>query len=178
MGTFTVTEVAAVGHFYAIISPPGGSLLRRSFPTSRSLPIPGPGEYRSDSTEGITRGEDLPKPKIRCPSRNYRRRPGPGCGHRADRDRQVRRTLHDLGNPLTGRPCNLILIYSQHDCTGCRKYFNAAMTDLAEPGSHSTRRVIDGAVRWVIEDGLPDRAASWSLWRDHRVFVPYATIPN
>ena len=146
--------------------------------TSRSLPIPGPGEYRSDSTEGITRGEDLPKAKIRCPSRNYRRRPCPRCGHSADRDRQVRRTLHDPGNPLTGRPCNLILIYSQHDCTGCRKYFNAAMTDLAEPGSHSTRRVIDGAVRWVIEEGLPDRAASWSLWRDHRVFVPYATIPN
>ena len=90
----------------------------------------------------------------------------------------MRRTLHDLGNPLTGRPCNLILIYSQHYCTGCRKYFNAAMTDLAEPGSHSTRRVIDGAARWVIEDGLPDRAASSSLWRDHHVFVPYATIQN
>ena len=30
----------------------------------------------------------------------------------------------------------------------------------------------------VIEDGLPYRAASWSLWCDHRVFVPYATIQN
>jgi hypothetical protein len=28
------------------------------------------------------------------------------------------------------------------------------------------------------EDGLPYRSASWHLWRDHRVFVPYATIQN
>jgi hypothetical protein len=34
------------------------------------------------------------------------------------------------------------------------------------------------AVRLVIEDGLPYQAASWHLWRDHRVFVPYATIQN
>ena len=52
------------------------------------------------------------------------------------------------------------------------------MTDLAAPGSHYTKRVVDTAVRLVIEDGLPSRAASWSLWCDHRVFVPYATIQN
>ena len=67
----------------------------------------------------------------------------------------MRRTLHDLGNPLTGRPRELIVIYSQHCCTRCRKYFNADMTDLAAPGSHSTKRVVDTAVRLVIEDGLP-----------------------
>ena len=70
------------------------------------------------------------------------------------------------------------MIYSQHYCTRCRKYFNADMTDLADPGSHYTRRVIDAAVRLVIEDGLPYRTASWTLWREHRVFVPYATIQN
>ena len=109
--------------------------------------MPGPGEYRPDPTEGITRIEDLPKPKVRCQSRNYRRRPCPRCGHSAYRDRQFRRTLHDLGNPLTGRPCDRIVIYSQHYCTRCRKYFNADMTDLAAPGSHYTRRVVDTAVR-------------------------------
>ena len=140
--------------------------------------MPGPGEYRPDPSQGITRIEDLPKPKIRCQSRNYRRRPCPRCGQSAYCDRRVRRTLHDLGNPLTGRPRELIVIYSQHCCTRCRKYFNADMTDLAAPGSHSTKRVVDTAVRLVIEDGLPYRAASWSLWRDHRVFVPYATIQN
>ena len=34
------------------------------------------------------------------------------------------------------------------------------------------------AVRLVVEDGLPYRPASWHLWRDHRVFVPFATIQN
>ena len=74
--------------------------------------MPGPGEYRPDPSQGITRIEDLPKPKIRCQSRNYRRRPCPRCGQSAYRDRRVRRTLHDLGNPLTGRPRELIVIYS------------------------------------------------------------------
>lgn len=34
------------------------------------------------------------------------------------------------------------------------------------------------AVRLVVEDGLPYRPASWHLWRDHRVLVPFATIQN
>jgi hypothetical protein len=34
------------------------------------------------------------------------------------------------------------------------------------------------AVRLVVEDGLPYQAASWHLWRDHRVFVPFATLQN
>src|SRR4051794_16042736 len=140
--------------------------------------MPGPGEYRPDTTEGIDRVEDLPKAKVRCRSRNYRRRPCPRCGHSSYRDRLARRTLHDLGNPLTGRPSDILVISSQHYCTRCRKDFNADMTDLAEPGSHYTRRVVDAAVRLVVEDGLPYRTASGSLGREHRVFVPYATIPN
>ena len=47
--------------------------------------MPGPGEYRPDPSQGITRIEDLPKPKIRCQSRNYRRRPCPRCGQSASR---------------------------------------------------------------------------------------------
>src|SRR5512135_521923 len=140
--------------------------------------MPGPGEYRSDATEGITRIDDLPKPNVRLRSRNYRRRPCPRCGHSAYRDSRGRRTLHDLGDPLTGRPRDLVVLYSRHFCSKCRKYFNADMTDLAHPGSHYTRRVVDTAVRLVVEDGLPYRAAEWALWRDHRVFVPYATIQN
>ena len=52
------------------------------------------------------------------------------------------------------------------------------MTDLAPPGSHYTSRVICLASRLVVADGLPCRAASWQLWRDHRVFVPFPTIQN
>jgi hypothetical protein len=52
------------------------------------------------------------------------------------------------------------------------------MDDLAVPKCHYTRRVVALAVRLVVEDGLPYRAASWHLWRDHRVFVPFATVQN
>src|SRR5262249_56829452 len=50
--------------------------------------------------------------------------------------------------------------------------------DLAAPRAHYTHRVVALAVRLVVEDGLPYQTASWHLWRDHRVFVPFATIQN
>ena len=138
----------------------------------------GPGEYVSDVTEGIQRGEELPKPQVVRRSRNYRNRPCPECGRRAYRLRTVRRVLHDLGNPRSGRPCDLHVTYSQHRCIRCDLYFNADMDDLALPKSHYTYRVVATAVRLAVEDGLPYRAACWHLWRDHRVFVPFATIQN
>jgi hypothetical protein len=140
--------------------------------------VPGPGEYRPDPTLGIDRAEDLPKTKVSVRNRNYRRRPCPHCGRGAPRDRIARRTLHDLGNPYTGRPRDIVLLCSQPYCRRCRKYFNADSSDLADPGSHYTRRVVELAVRLVVEDGPPDRSAEWALWRDHRVVVPYATIRN
>ena len=138
--------------------------------------MPGPGEYVPDVTEGITRVEDLPKAKVVKRSRNYRRRPCPKCGRSAYRLRTVIRTLHDLGDPAGGRPRDIWVTYSQHRCPGCNTYFNADMDDLALPKSHYTYRVVFTAVRLVVEDGLPYRAASWHLWRDHRVFVPFVTI--
>ena len=98
--------------------------------------MPGPGEYRPDPTEGITRVVDLPKPNISLRSRNYRRRPCPRCGRGSYRDGMGRRTLHDLGDTLTGRPRDLVVLHSRHYCSECRRYFNADMTDLAHPGSH------------------------------------------
>jgi hypothetical protein len=65
-----------------------------------------------------------------------------------------------------------------HRCSTCRRGFNADLSDLAPPKSRYTQRVVSLAVRLVVEDGLPYRVASWHLWRDHRVFVPYATIQN
>jgi hypothetical protein len=140
--------------------------------------LPGPGEYLPDPTEGITRIEDLPQPRLPKRSRNSRRRPCPRRGHSGYRDRVFRRTLHDLGDLASGRPCELVLTYSQHFCSRCRRYFNADCTALAAPGSHYTKRVVTAAVRLVVEDGLPYQAASWSPRRDHRVFAPYATIQN
>ena len=137
-----------------------------------------PGEYLPDSTEGITRVEDLPAPLCVPRSRNYRRRPCPRCGRSCYRHASGRRTLHDLGCLLRDRPRELHLAYSRHRCCSCRLYFSADLSDLAPPGSHYTHRAIDLAVRLVVEDGLPYRVASWHLWRDHRIFVPRATIRN
>ena len=51
------------------------------------------------------------------------------------------------------------------------------MTDLAAPGSHSTKRVVDTAVRLVIEDGLPI-APPVGAWARSPRLRSYATIQN
>ena len=117
----------------------------------------GPGEYVPDRTEGITRVEDLPKPKRVRRSRNYSRRPCPWCERTCFRKRTFERTLHDLGDLVVERPRDVHLTYSQHYCCKCQRYFNVDMSDLAPPKSHYTHRVIAMAVRLVVEDGLPYR---------------------
>ncbi len=136
----------------------------------------GPGEYRPDVA--YQRIEDLPRPKRIPQDWNYPHLPCPACGRPAGRDRVFTRVLHDIGDLVLGRPRDLHLTYSQHYCPVCRNYFRADQSALAPPGSHYTHRVISLAVRLVVEDGLPYRLASWHLWRDHRVFVPFATIQN
>jgi transposase len=140
--------------------------------------MPGPGEYVPDVTEGITRVEDLPKPRMERRSRNYSARRCRRCGRRAGRYAVASRTLHDLGDPRSDRPVNLVVRYSKHHCPRCGCCFSAELSDLALPKCLYTRRVQQLAIRLVAEDGLAYQAASWHLWRDHRVFVPYATIQN
>ena len=137
-----------------------------------------PGRYTPDTTEGITRVQDLPRPRLLRRSRCYRRRRCPGCGRSAPRHDFGCRKLHELSDLHSGRPLDLLIVFSKHRCPRCHQTFCADLSDLAPPGSHYTNRVIDLAVRLVVEDGLPYRAASWHLWRDHRVFAPYATIQN
>ena len=138
----------------------------------------GPGKYLPDPSEGIVRVEDLPTPLVEQRTRIYRRRGCPRCGRGAARHSTRRRVLHDLGSLRADRPCDIHLVYSKHCCKRCRIWFNAEMSDLAPPKSLYTQRVISAAVRLVVEDGLPYRLASWHLWREHRVFVPFATIQN
>src|SRR5262245_32631731 len=138
----------------------------------------GPGEYVPDATEGTSRVADLPKPRIERRSRNYTARLCPRCGCRAGRYARATRTLHDLGDSRAGRPIDLVVSFSRHHRPACDFYFPADTSDLALPRCHYTRRVQDLAVRLVAEDGLPYQATSWHLWRDHRVFVPFATIQN
>jgi hypothetical protein len=137
-----------------------------------------PGIYLPDTTEGVIRVEDLPQALIVERSRNYPHQCCPLCAQSASRLRTAQRTLHELGDPIRGRPRNLHVTYSQHYCRPCDHYFNADMLDLAVPNGHYTHRVVATAVRCVVEDGLPYRTASWHLWRDHRIFVPFATIQN
>jgi hypothetical protein len=137
-----------------------------------------PAVYPPDPTLGITDPQMLPPPKLVSRSRNYAHRPCPLCGKSCPRDRIFTRILHDLGDPVAGRPRDIRLTYSQHHCTRCRCYFTADLSDLAAPKARYTHRVVVLAVRLVVEDGLPYQAASWHLWRDHRVFVPFATIQN
>jgi peptide/nickel transport system substrate-binding protein len=67
----------------------------------------GPGEYRPDPTEGLTRMEDLPAPKIMFRQRNATRHLCPHGGHRASREKPKQRRLHDLGDLSTGQPQDL-----------------------------------------------------------------------
>ena len=46
-----------------------------------------------------------------------------------------------------------MVTYSSHYCSNCRRYFNVDLSDLAWPGSHYTRRVIElVAVSWRFGD--------------------------
>lgn len=140
--------------------------------------MPGPGEYVADRTEEITHVEDLSKAKVVRRSRNFPQRPCPRCERSCYCKRIVERTLRDVGDLVSERPRNIQLTYSQHYYCKCKRYFNVDTSDLAPLKSHYTYRVIAMAVRLVVEDVLSYRAASWHLWRDHRVFVPFATIQN
>ena len=82
---------------------------------------PRPGAYVPDSTEGITRVEDLPKPLLGKRSRIYRRRPCPHCGHSCYRHGLGQRRLHDLGCLLRDRPRILHVVYSRQRCQEARR---------------------------------------------------------
>ena len=95
-----------------------------------------------------------PRRALQHRSRNYRSRRCPHCGLRAGRYASASRTLHDLGDPRSGRPVDLVVTFSKHHCPGCDYYFPADLSDLAWPKCQYTRRVQELAVRLVAEDGL------------------------
>ena len=140
--------------------------------------MPRPGEYISDPTEGIINPADLPPAQTQHRSRVRNKCRCPHCKYLARQHIIRERLLHHLGDCLSGRPVEIVLRYSVHYCCKCKTFFPVDTTDLAPPKAAYTHAVITLAVRLVVEDGLPYRSASWHLWRDHRVFVPFATIQN
>ena len=104
--------------------------------------------------------------------------PCPRCRTPARRHSLTSRRVFDYGDEQQGRPIQIYFRLSKHRCPQCQKYFSPDTTDIAPPKSHYTHRVIRHAIHLVVEDNLPYRTASWNLWRDHAVFVPFATIQN
>ena len=92
--------------------------------------MPAPGEYIPDVTEGITRVEDLPKTQVERRSRNFPARRCLRCGCRAGRYAVASRTLHDLGNPRSGHPVDL-LVRSRAGCP--RPTFQGTWSLVASP---------------------------------------------
>lgn len=135
-------------------------------------------EYVPASKKDWKRLFDLSKPTTRDETRDFDFLPCPICGRRASRLRVVERIVHDIGDLTTGLPVDIRFRYSQHRCLPCKKYFHAEFPEWIVGALHYTRPVVETAIRVVVEDGLPYESASWHMWRDHRVFVPWGTIQN
>src|SRR5262245_35458200 len=126
----------------------------------------GPGEYRPDSSAGITAPADLPQPEIVPYSRNDIRQSCPRCGHSAYRDKQSHRTLHDLGNLDLWCPRDLVITYSQHYCLKFCKVRWMAYSG-GHPSAHAAPSGPYGGCLYANHCGLShDRTGSLDgLWR-------------
>src|SRR5712692_6797369 len=145
---------------------------------SREHIMLGPGAYVPDPTEGLVDSKNRPKPHLVAYSRHHDHPPCPRCRHLASRHTSGQRPLHALGHVSTGGPVDLLVTYASHYGSPCRKHCHIALTEVAPPGSPSTHRVIQRAVRLGVEEGVPYRPTRGHLWRAHRVFVPCATLQN
>ena len=139
--------------------------------------MPRPGDYRPDAAEGIDCLHDLPTPHRKARTRNRKYAPCPQCRTRCPRRRTVKRLLRDIGNHETGRPVEIEFTCSVHRCSDCEKYFNIDLSDIADLGSHYTRRVVDMAVRYRVrtEGNIRCRVAL-DMFRDLRLLPQRRTI--
>ena len=87
-----------------------------------------PGEYVADPTEGIIHPNDLPPPKTQHRSRIRDKCRCPHCKYLARQNGLRERSLHHLGDPLSGRPVDIILRYSLH--YGCQCKFHVSNDEV------------------------------------------------
>lgn len=115
----------------------------------------------------------FPFTRIEKRSRVYTTRRCPACGTSASKRSTGSRQLRELG---VDRPVVLEIHYSKHRCAQCKRYFNAPMDDLAEPGCLYTRRVQTIALAKVLVDGLPLETVQEQMLREFYVHVPPPTL--
>lgn len=128
--------------------------------------------------KAITSVDEVPEPIVITRRFVYRKRKCPDCGHMSCKNKTLVKTVHDFGDLDVERPVDIKIVYSQHHCCKCNTFFNANYSRIAQPRYQYSNRVVQCAIRLVVEDGLPFRPASLHLWRERLVFVPYGTIKN
>jgi len=135
----------------------------------------GPGASRPDPTAGMSALAHVPPPAIVFARRPYTHHACPRCGDQAYRDTPDQRTLHAVGPLALWCPRARGGTSAQPYGTQCRTDVQAARSALAPPGRPYPHRGSERAVRLGVEEGGPYRPARGPLWRDHRVFGPFAT---
>ena len=106
-------------------------------------------------------------------SRNFSCRRCPFCGGRGGRWGVASRTVHDLGDSLSGRPGRGASIFATPHIAVWPVVAPSLPISPTSPRSKSqyTHRVQQTAVRLVIEDDMPYRIASWHLRRQPPRFL-------
>ena len=140
--------------------------------------MPGPVNTEPVPTEPTTRIEDLPKPNLYFRELQLSTVTLPAVSPQFPPRRQrpaARSTTSETcsrGGPVTWS-CST----PQHYRTRVASTSTPRGPTWPIPAATTRDGSSDTAVRLVVEDGLPYRTASWSLWRDHREFVPYCHDP-
>ena len=101
----------------------------------------GPGVYVPDVTEGITRVEDLPQPRIKLRSRNFSCLCCPFCGGAVAAGVWPPAPFMISATPSAADRSTCIFATPTHRCLACRRSFPADQSDLAPLKSQYTHRV-------------------------------------
>jgi hypothetical protein len=136
----------------------------QSSEAKEGIAVSGPGQYLPDPTAGITNPGALPQAKIVRRRRNFKPLPCPQCGTACFRNRTRTRVLHDVGDLVTGNPRDIELVYWQHRCTKCNKFFDADTSDYSLLKARYTHRVVSLA-------GTPRRGGRLALPSGQLAFV-------
>ena len=109
------------------------------------------------------RGINLSRKMIECPK----------CGTVSKRHSEGTRQLREIG--ITS-PVVLVVTYSKHYCTVCRKHFSQPMEHIAMPSGRFTNRVRRAALDMVSAQQLTLEKAANRMRQKYFVHVPPTTL--